>query len=390
MKVVYFIPALAAALVPACRKSEQPAQGGGAPPPPAVEFVHPVEKEIIAWNRYTGRMEAIQDVEVRARVGGLLEEIHFDDGDLVERGAPLFSLDPKPFEAALEAARAELEQAKASEKLAESNFERGKQLLERNAISKEEVDIRAGDFAVAESRVQASEARVRSAELDLGYTEVRAPIAGRVSDNFVSVGNLISGGSAESTLLTTIVSIDPIYCRIEIDDGSVLKYLRRAQAGGEEPRRIPAQLGLGGEEGYPREGYIDFVDNTFDPGTATLRARAIFENEDEDLAPGMFARVRLPGRGEFTATLVPERAIQTQQNITSVLTLDEDDTVRMTRVTLGPTHNGDMRVIESELSTDERVIVSGITAARPGEKADPRPAETGGDPADGAPDGASE
>jgi len=347
-------------------------------PPPLVKFVNPVQEEIISWDEYTGRLEAVDHVEVRARVGGMLKKIHFEDGATVEKGDLLFSIDPRTFEADLAAARAELEQAKASRKLAQSNLKRGRSLLERDAISKEEVDARGGTYAEAEAGVQAAQARVERAELQLSFTKVHAPVDGRVSDEYVSEGNLISGGSAESTLLTTIVSIDPIHCRIEADEGSVLKYMRLAQSGERESAResrIRVEMGLTGEEGYPRTGYINFVDNAFDTDTATLRARAIFENEDRFLTPGMFARVRLPGTGKFLATLVPLRAVQTQQDSTSLLLVDGENRVRQKTVKLGPVHEGDRQVIETELDDDARVIVSGIQAARPGEKVRAEPLE---------------
>ncbi|MBB5350291.1 multidrug efflux system membrane fusion protein [Haloferula luteola] len=359
----------------ACRKNDGPAPQQQAP---VVEFVQPTQETITSWDEYNGRLEAIDSVEVRARVGGMLEKIHFTDGQTVEEGDLLFTIDPKPFEAALKAARAELDQASASETLAKQNYERGQQLLDRNAIAREEVDIRQGSLAEAQARTSAAEAQVETAELNLGYTQVRSPIHGRIADRFITPGNLISGGSAESTLLTTIVSIDPIYCRIDADEATVLKYLRLQKEGKRESARnsrVPVEMAVDGDEGYPRGGYIDFVSNAFDPATATLRARALFENGDSFLAPGMFAKLRLPGRGEYTATLVPEIAIQTQQDITYLLTLNSENIVQSTAVTLGPKH-GDLRVIESDLPLDTRVLVSGITMARPGMPTSPKPAET--------------
>lgn len=358
--------------LPGCKKQAPTAQ---APPPPLVEFLNPIRDKIIVWDEYTGRLEAMDRVEVRARISGMLEKIHFIDGASVEKGDLLFSIDPQPFEAALAAANADLTQAKAGRDLAKTNFARGEQLLERNAIAREEVDIRRGSFAGEEAKVQAAQARVDSAKLNLDYTEVRAQISGRIADRYISEGNLISGGSEQSTLLTTIVTIDPIYCRIEADEGSVLKYMRMNLAGERESARdehVPVQLSLADEEGFPHEGKLDFVNNSFDEATATMRARVTVPNKDELLTPGMFARVRLPGRGEFEATLVPELAIQSTQSLNYLLTLDENDVVRSTSVTLGPTH-GDMRVIESDLPLDTRVIVSGMVMARPGMPATAKP-----------------
>jgi len=385
MKICFFFPlAIALATLTACDEKE--GKVGSPPPKPlsTVHVVYPKQEVITAWDEYTGRLEAVEQVEVRARVSGLLESIHFEDGQTVKAGDLLFTIDSKPFLAELAGAEADLKQAESASALAKLNLDRGKELLKRNAIAREEVDIREGDYAQAQARELAERARVESAQLSLGYTEVRAAIDGRTSDRHVTQGNLISGGTAESTLLTTIISIDPIYCRIEADEASVLKYMRLNQQGLRESARdtrISVEMGLTDDDGYPQKGYIDFVNNTFDLATATQRARAVFPNTNGFLTPGMFARVRLPGRGEFEATLVPEIAIQTQQNFTSLLTVDADDSVVVLPVEIGPRH-GKMRVIESKLSSDSRVIVSGIPSAFPGTKvnavAEPTEAELDG------------
>lgn len=373
-KLIWITSTLAITALASCNKKE--AQQPAPRPKPLVEFVHPVQQEIIAWDQYNGRLEAMESVEVRARVGGMLEKIHFKDGQMVNQGDLLFSIDSKPFDTALAAAKADMTQAESARNLAQTNFERGQKLLERNAISKEEVDIRAGDFAVAKAKVQAAKARYDSAQLNMDYAEVRAPISGRIADNYVSTGNLISGGSAQSTLLTSIVSVSPIYCRIDADEASVLKYMRLDQEGKRKSARdhkVQVELAVTGDVGYPRKGYIDFVDNALNPQTATLRARTIFENKDRLLIPGMFAKVRLPGSGKFMATLVPERAIQSQQDFTSILTLDASDVVQVTPVKLGPSY-GKMRAIEGDLPEGTRVLVSGLINARPGVPVQAKPA----------------
>ena len=346
-------------------------------PMPTVEFVNPIKKTITSWDYYNGRLEAVESVEVRARVSGLLETIHFEEGAQVKEGDLLFTLDKAPFRAAHGVAQAQLSQMQAASDLARSNFERGKQLLGRNAIAKEEVDVREGTLAESLARVQGARAELETTALNLSYTEVRSPITGRIADHFVTGGNLISGGSSDSTLLTTIVSVNPINVRIDADESSVLKYLRLDKEGKRKSARngdtvVAVELELDGEENFPRKGKIDFVNNSFDPNTATLRARAVFENDDGILTPGMFAKVRLPGRGEYEATLIPELAIQTQQSLTTVLTVGDDNKVKSVAVELGPAE-GKMRVIESELPLDARVIVSGLTKAKPGAEVKSKP-----------------
>lgn len=359
--------------VVSCKK--EGAQQGWAPGPPNVEFIHPVQEEITSWDEFTGRLEAVESVELRARVSGLLEKIHFEDGKTVKKGELLFTIDQEPFKAGLQAAKAKLAQVTAAANLARSNYERGKQLVERDAIAREEVEVRKGSLEESEANVTAAEAQVRIAELNLGYTEVRSPIDGRVADRFVTVGNLISGGSSQGTLLTTIVSLDPIYCRIDADDATVLGYMREksgseAVATANLSANLLVELGVEGEEGFPRTGTLDFANNQFDAGTGTLRLRAVFDNKDGLLSPGMFARVRLSGKGKHKATLVPEMAVLSRQDITYLLTLDEENIVQVKNVTLGHRH-GKMRVIESSLPPETRVLVSGMMNARPGQPAVP-------------------
>ena len=323
-------------LLASCKKEEEAPKKR---PMPTVEFVNPIQKTITSWDYYNGRVEAVESVEVRARVGGMLETIHFEEGAIVEKGDLLFTLDKAPFLAAKGVAQAQLAQMEAAVGLAKSNFERGKKLLERNAIAKEEVDVREGALAESIAQVQGARAELETTTLNLSYTEVRSPISGRIADHFITGGNLISGGSSDSSLLTTIVSIDPIFVRIDADESSVLKYLRLAKEGKRKSAReavVSVGMELDGEEDYPRKGEIDFVSNSFDANTATLRARAIFENGDGILTPGMFAKVRLPGRGEYQATLIPELAIQTQQSLTTILTVGDDNKVKSQVVTLGP------------------------------------------------------
>jgi RND family efflux transporter MFP subunit len=366
---------LAAAALGACGPAEADAPQG--PMTPLVEFVLPESRTITDWDEFTGRIEPVDTVDVRARVSGFLESIHFEDGQLVEQGQLLFVIDPRPFQAELDAARADLERAAAARDLARSNLEGGRRLLRSSAIAQEDVDVRNTTLAEAEAAVLAAQARVDASALDVDFTQVKAPLAGRVSDHYISVGNLISGGLPQSTLLTTIVTIDPIYCRIEADENTVLGYMRLNAAGRRKSSRefeTPVQVGLADERGFPHEGVIDFVDNRLDPGTATLRARARIPNPDGFLTPGMFARVRMSAEGEHEALLIPDKALQSDQTFRFVLVVDDGDVVEARQVTPGALTDDGMREIKSGLTAEDRVIVAGLFLARPGARVSPREA----------------
>lgn len=363
-------------LLTACGDNDAPA--AAATPRPTVEFVRPVARDIVDWDEFTGRLEAIETVDVRARVSGLLESIHFEDGEEVEEGQLLFVIDPRPFQAELDAREADVQVAEAARNFARSNYDRGRKLLESNAIAAEDVDARAASLAETEAALVAARARVAAAQLDVDFTRVTAPIAGRASDHFVSVGNLISGGTAQSTLLTSIVSTDPIYCRIEADENLVLNYLRLNAAGKRQSSRdyeAPVQLGLADEEGFPHEGVLDFVDNRFDAGTATMRARARFDNPDSLLFPGMFARIRITGEGERRALLVPDKSVQTTQTLRYVLVVDEADVVQYRPVVTGALTADGLREIKEGVAAEDRVVSSGLFFARPGTLVQPQEAE---------------
>lgn len=360
-------------LLAAC--GEAPDQAPSAGPAPTVEVVLPLARTIADWDEFTGRLEAVESVDLRARVSGLLESIHFEDGEMVEAGDLLFQVDPRPYQAELDARVADAALAEAARNLASSNLERGRKLLESNAIPAEDVDARVAALAEAEAALQAARARVDTAQLSVDYTQVRAPITGRVSDHFISVGNLISGGTAQSTLLTTIVSTDPIYVRIEADESMVLNYLRLNAAGKRQSARdyeAPVQLGLADEEGFPHEGVVDFVDNRFDQGTATMRARARIPNPDGLLFPGMFARVRITGEAEREALLVPDKAVQTTQTLRYVLVVDEQGIVQQRPVTVGQLTLDGLREIREGVGPDDQVVTSGLFFARPGSLVQPK------------------
>lgn len=351
--------------------------GQGAPPaapPPEVGVATPLQKRLVEWDAFTGRLEAVKSVDVRARVSGYLDAIHFTDGATVEKGALLFTIDPRPFQAELDRRRGELATATARRDLARQLLDRTERLLERDATSEEERDQRAGELAQAEAGVVAAQAAVTAAELDLEFTEVRAPIAGRIGRHLVSTGNLIDGGSSFATLLTTINSLDPIHAYFDADEQAYLKYTRLDREGKRPSSRDvanPVFLGLDDEEGFPHLGYMDFVDNRLDADTGTMRGRAIFDNPDGVLTPGLFARIRLRGGNEYDALLLPDAAIGTDQTNRIAWVVGDDDSVQPRVVQLGPMAYG-LRVIREGLAPDDRVVVSGLQRLRPGAPVTPR------------------
>ncbi len=352
-----------------CNRQEAPSA-----PPPKVTVSQPLVRELIEWDEYTGRLEAVDSVEVRARVNGYLQSIHFQDGQIVKKGDLLFVIDPRPYQAEMDRAKAELKLAQARLQLAHDNLARAKKLLSARAISEEEADTRASDERVAQATVEQSEASVEAAKLNVEYTQVTAPISGRISRKLVTEGNLINGGTG-GTLLTTIVSLDPIYCYAEADEQSYLKYTRLAQEGkrpSSRQVRNPAYLALADETGFPHKGYVDFVDNQLDPSTGTIRGRGIFPNPDLTLTPGLFARIRIPGSGKYEAILIPDESIGSDQSERFIMIVNNQNTTERRKVVLGPIVNG-LRIIREGIKPEEWVIVKGLQrVARPGVKVDPQ------------------
>lgn len=342
------------------------------PPPPQVTVSKPLVRQIVEWDEYTGRLDATDSVEIRARVSGYLQSIHFDEGEIVDKGKLLFVIDPRPFQAALNRSEGEFELSAARLKLAQDNLARAKKLLEARAISKEEFDTRASEVDQAKASVESAGAVVEEAELNLEFTEVKSPIRGRISRELVTEGNLINGGTG-GTLLTTIVSLDPIHVYFEADERSVLKYIRLDRDGTRPSSRDianPVFLSLVDEKGFPHKGKMDFVDNRLDPNTGTMTGRAIFPNPDLILTPGLFARVRLQGSSKYEALQIPDEAVGTDQSQKFVLTVNDENIVKYKRVVLGPVVNG-LRVVREGLKPDDLVITKGIQRARPDSKVDP-------------------
>ncbi|HMA57712.1 MAG TPA: efflux RND transporter periplasmic adaptor subunit [Pseudolabrys sp.] len=369
-----------ATFVASCGERQQ--QGGG-PPPPAVTVAKPVKRTVFDYDEYVGRFTAINSVEVRARVSGYLDKVHFKDGQLVKQGDLLFTIDKRPFQNTLDQARANLDQAKSNLAFTESDYTRGQQLVRDKTITDQTFEQRAQAFRNAKASVSNNEAAVRQAELDMEFTELRAPVNGRIGDRRVSPGNLVTGGaSGNTTLLATIVSTDPIYFEFTFDEASYLRYQRLAEKGQDIASRnasVPVAIKLIDESDFDHKGRMDFVDNVIDRSTGTIRGRAVFSNPNEMFTPGMFARVRVPGSPPYEGLLVPDVAIGTEQARRFVVVVDDQDTARIKYVTLGQLTPDNFRVIKEGVGPDDRVVVEGLMQARPGTKV--RPEEKGAKPA---------
>ena len=365
-----------------CKAGESRAVSAS-PPPPLVTVAKPTKRLIAEEDEYVGRFVAVDAIEVRARVSGYLDAVHFKDGQLVEKGALLLTIDRRPFEAALAQVQASLSQARANLAYAEADLERGQGLVRGNTITQQSFDQRTQAKRVAEASVKAQEAAVRQAALDLEFTELRAPVSGRIGDRRVSAGNLVMGGtSGTTTLLATITSIDPIRFEFTMDEASYLRYVRLA---GDTPGpaasrgvNVSVRLKLIDEAEFSHVGKTDFVDNAIDRGSGTIRARAEFANPDATLTPGMFGRIQVPAGPPSEVVLVPEIAIGTEQVRKFVLVVDRENVARPKIVTLGSSVDG-LRVISSGLDLDDRVIVNGLMRARPGSKVTPQEVAHGGD-----------
>ena len=325
-----------------------------APPMPSVTVSVPLVQAVQDWDEFTGRFEATQSVEVRARVGGYVSGVHFRDGDYVRRGQLLFSLDPRPAQAALASARAQLSQAQAQLALAQSELTRSETLLASQAVSQAEVDTRRGALQTAEAAIAAANANVRARQLDLEFTRVTAPISGRVSDRRVDAGNLVAGGSSAADVLTTVVSSAPIHFVFDGSEAVLLKYQRQARRGA-----APIQVRLQDESDFTRSGTLDFTDNAVDTASGVIRLRAVIPNADGFLKPGMFGQARLAGSGSYQAMLVPDAAVATDQARRIVYVVAADGSVAPRPVQLGPLVDG-LRVIRSGLQRTDRVIINGV------------------------------
>lgn len=345
-----------------------------APPPPAVTVSAPILKEVLDFDEYTGRLVAIEEVEVRARVKGYLDSIGFKDGDEVQKGQLLFQIDPRPFEATVKSAQGQVDQLKARRVKATADVARYRDLVPKGAATQQDLDKAIGELGEAEAAIGSAEADVERAKLDMEYAKVTAPIDGLASRALLTVGNLIGAVGSGEQLLTTIVRMDPMYVYFNVDQRAAQAYRAEAvkrRAGGPEPKttremNIPFYFGLASEQGFPHEGVIEFIDNKIDPTTGTIAIRGEVRNEKRLFRPGFFARVRVGAGEKYQAVLVAERAIGTQQGQKYVLVVDESNKVIFRPVQLGSAQGDGLRVVKSGLAAGERVVVNGIQRARPG------------------------
>jgi RND family efflux transporter MFP subunit len=343
-----------------------------APPAQPVTVAEVAEREILDWDEFTGRLEAVDQVEIRPRVSGYITRVAFAEGKEVKKGEVLFQIDPRPYQAELARAEAELERSRSAASLARSDVQRAGKLVDMQAISREEFDSRTSAEAQGGAQVRAAEAAVQTARLNLEWTRVRSPIAGRVSRAEVTPGNLVQAGPPTATLLTTVVSLDSMYLYFDSDEQTYLRYAGRTKSAGTNWReaRLPVFLGLANESGYPHEGRLDFVDNQVDPGTGTIRTRAVFSNRSRALTPGLFARVKLVGNQKSKALLVRDAAIGTDQDRKFVLVVGPGDTLVYRPIVPGRLTDG-LRIVTSGVQAGDRVVVNGLMRVRPGMKVVP-------------------
>lgn len=365
--------ACAIALTACDQPASTPAAGPAGGPP--VTVAKPLVREIIEWDEYTGQFAPVEYVEVRARVSGYLDAIHFEDGQIVKAGDMLFVIDRRPFEIALESAKARVAQTTARVELAKQQLSRARQLLDRQNIPAETYDQRVQELRVASADLEIAQADVRSAELNLTYTQITAPVSGRVGRHAVSIGNLVAGGAGDgTTLLTTIVAFDPVHFYFDISESNYLAYQRAIADGRLKQSRdgqVAVNVRLFDEQDWTREGLLDFLDNQIDRTAGTIRARATFANPGFFITPGQFGRLRLPGSELYPAVMIPDSAIVSDQSNKLVMVVAADGTVQPRPIRPGPRELG-LRIVRKGLGPDEDIIIDGLLRARPGGKVTPQ------------------
>jgi multidrug efflux system membrane fusion protein len=359
---VSIIPALlAAAVLAGCARSQAGTGPGAAPPPPAVSVAEVLSRPLRDFEEFTGRLEPVTTVSIQPRVAGFIESAQFAEGARVKKGQVLFRIDPRPFQAEVDRLAAQLKRARSQAALATSNRDRGQQLIEKHVIAQQDYDQLETAAASSKDDIGAAEAALAAARLNLEFTEVRSPIDGRVSRMLITPGNLV----ATTSVLTTVVSDDPVYAYFDADEQTYLRFAHAANG------TSPVYMGLADEQGYPHEGRLDFVDNQVDPKSGTIRARAVFANKDGHYTPGLFARIKLVGGQARDAILIDERAVGTDLGKKFVLALKKDNTVEYRPVTLGANLDG-LRVVSQGLAAGDVIVVNGLQHVRPGSPVTPQ------------------
>src|SRR2546425_11380708 len=356
-----------------CRKASAPSQG-----PLPVNVVTTIEKEVNEWDEFTGRLDPVESVDIRPRVSGYITEIHFEAGAIVKKGDLLYVIDPRPYQADFDRAKAEVDRMDAQLKLAQIELNRSKELRDKNTISASEFDQKAATFQGSVAAKSSAEAAKNSAALNLEFTQVKSPIDGRVSDQRITVGNLVQPGAGPESVLTTVMSVDPIYAKVDADENAVLKYVKLSNEGKRVSARtakIPAWIELGNETDFPHEGYVDFVDNRLDPGTGTIRARVVLKNWNPNfITPGFFTRVRVAGATPYRAALVADKVISSQQGLKYAFVVKPDNTVERRNLETGSLFEG-KRIVKSGLKDGDKVVSTRLQLLQAGMKVQPIPEE---------------
>jgi membrane fusion protein, multidrug efflux system len=344
--------------------------------PLPVNVVTVVEKEVNEWDEFTGRLDPVESVEIRPRVSGYITEIHFEAGVIVKKGDLLYVIDPRPYQADFDRAAAEVDRMDAQLKLAQIELNRAKELRDKTTISASEFDQKAASFQGSAAAKSSAEAAKNSAALNLEFTQIKSPIDGRVSDQRITVGNLVQPGAGPESVLTTVVSVDPIYAKVDADENAILKYVKLSEEGKRVSARtakIPAWVELGNETNFPHEGYIDFVDNRLDPSTGTVRARMVLKNWDPNLiTPGFFVRVRVAGATPYRAALVADRVISSQQGLKYAFVVKPDGTIERRPLETGSIFES-KRIVKNGLKDGEKVVSTRLQLLQAGMKVQPIP-----------------
>jgi membrane fusion protein, multidrug efflux system len=367
---VFAVLLLAACIPVGCSKSAPPPS----PPPPAVTVTEPLDHEVADWDEYTGHLQSPQAANVAARISGFLTETPFKEGSLVRQGDVLFVLDDRPFKADLDNKRATVTKDEAQVTLTKAQLARYEDLLKKHAISQQDYDTNKANYEQSVAQVAADKAATETAQLNLDWTRVTAPISGRVGRLNVTVGNLVNGGAGQATLLTSVVSVDPMYCYVPVPERAFLKYqtyAARDKQAGVRDAKIPCYVRLENETTFPHAGIIDFIDNSLDTGTGTILLRGVIPNSDGALTPGLFASMRINGGGPYRTLLVPDLAIGTQQNERFLLVVEADGTVASRKIKLGLLF-GKLRSVVDGLKPHDRVVINGLQMAIPGTKVNPK------------------